>query len=46
MKKLSLEEILEGIEDSRRSNSVIYPLHEVLFIMLVAIIWEQHHIQK
>ena len=38
MKKLSLEEILEGIEDSRRSNSVIYPLHEVLFIMLVAII--------
>lgn len=38
MKKLSLEEILEGIEDSRRSNSVIYPLHEVLFIMLIAII--------
>ena len=38
MKKLSLEEILEGIEDNRRGNSVIYPLHEVLFIMLVAII--------
>lgn len=38
MKKLSLEEILEGIEDTRRENSVIYPLHEVLFIMLVAII--------
>ena len=38
MKKLSLKEILEGIEDTRRSNSVMYPLHEVLFIMLVAII--------
>lgn len=38
MKKLSLEEILEGIEDTRRGNSVIYPLHEVLFIMLIAII--------
>lgn len=38
MKKLSLEEILEGIEDTRRCNSVIYPLHEVLFIMLIAII--------
>lgn len=38
MKKLSLEEILEGIEDTRRANSVIYPLYEVLFIMLTAII--------
>lgn len=38
MKKLSLEEILEGIDDTRRSKSIIYPLHEVLFIMLVAII--------
>lgn len=38
MKKLSLEEILEGIEDSRRKNSVIYPLYEILFIMLTAII--------
>lgn len=38
MKKLSLEEILEGIEDTRRSNSVMYSLYEVLFIMLVAII--------
>ena len=38
MKKLSLEEILEGIEDTRRSNSVMYPLGEVLFIMLTAII--------
>lgn len=38
MKKLSLEEILEGIEDNRRVNSIIYPLHEILFIMLIAII--------
>lgn len=38
MKKLSLEEILKGVEDSRRSNSIIYPLHEILFIMLIAII--------
>lgn len=38
MKKLSLEEILEGIEDSRRRNSVMYPLKEVLFIMVTAII--------
>ncbi len=38
MKKLSLEEIFEGIKDTRRGNSVIYPLHEVLFIMLIAII--------
>ncbi len=29
MKKLSLEEVLKGVEDSRRSNSVIYPLHVV-----------------
>jgi len=38
MKKISLMEALEGIEDTRRENSVIYPLHEVLFIMLVAVI--------
>lgn len=38
MKNLSLEEVLKGIEDSRRSNSVIYPIHEILFIMLIAII--------
>lgn len=37
MKKLNLTEILEGIEDTRRQNSVIYPLHEILFIMLVAV---------
>ena len=38
MKKLSLMEVLEGIEDTRRSRSVIYPLHEVLIIMLLAVI--------
>lgn len=32
MKKLGL---LEGIEDTRRKLSVWYPLHEVLFIMLL-----------
>lgn len=38
MKKLSLMKVLEGIEDTRRSRSVIYPLHEVLIIMLLAVI--------
>ncbi len=38
MKKLGLLEVLEGIDDTRRSRSVIYPLHEVLFIMLVAVL--------
>ena len=38
MKKLSLEEVIEGIEDNRRAHSVIYPLKEILFIMLTAII--------
>lgn len=38
MKKLGLLEVLEGIEDTRRERSVWYPLHEVLFIMLVAVI--------
>lgn len=38
MKKLSLLEVLEGIEDTRREKSVWYPLHEVLFIMLTAVI--------
>ena len=32
MKKLGLPEVLEGIEDTRREQSVWYPLHEVLFI--------------
>ena len=38
MKKISLMEALEGIEDTRRERSVWYPLHEVLFIMLMAVI--------
>lgn len=38
MKKLALADVLEGIEDTRRKNSVMYPLHEVLIIMLLAVI--------
>lgn len=38
MKKLSLQEVLEGIEDTRRRRNVWYPLYEVLFIMLTAVI--------
>ena len=38
MKKLSLLDVLEGLEDNRRELSVWYPLHEVLFILLTAII--------
>ena len=38
MKKLSLMEVLEGIEDTRRDRSVMYPLHEILIIMLLAVI--------
>ena len=38
MKKLGLLEVLEGIEDTRRKLSVWYPLHEVLLIMLTAVI--------
>ena len=38
MKKLKLKEILEGIEDNRRKNSVMYPLYEVLFIMIKLIL--------
>lgn len=38
MKKLSLMEVLDGIEDTRRHHSVMYPLHEVLVIMLLAVI--------
>ena len=38
MKKLSLQEVLAGLEDPRRKMSVLYPLHEVLFIMLVGVI--------
>lgn len=38
MKKLGLMQVLEGIEDTRRMQSIWYPLHEVLFIMLTAVI--------
>ena len=38
MKKLSLMEVLDGIEDTRRARSVMYPLHKILIIMLLAII--------
>ena len=38
MKKLALMEVLEGIEDTRRTRSIMYPLHEVLVIMLLAVI--------
>ena len=38
MKKLSLMEVLSGIEDTRRGRSVMYPLHEVLIIMLLTVI--------
>ena len=38
MKKLTLIEVLEGIEDTRRKRSVMYPLHEVLIIMLLAVV--------
>ncbi len=38
MKKLSLQEVLEGLEDTRRGRSIWYPLYEVLFIMLTAVI--------
>ena len=39
MKRLSLQEVLEGIEDTRLERSIWYPLYEVLFIMLTAVIW-------
>lgn len=38
MKKLGLLEVLEGLKDERREHSVWYPLHEVLFILLTAVI--------
>ena len=38
MKKLGLLEVLEGLEDTRRELSVQYPLHEVLFMLLTAIL--------
>ena len=38
MKKLSLMEVAEGIKDTRRKNSVMYPLNEILIIMLLAVV--------
>ena len=38
MERRALMEVLDGIEDPRRANSVMYPLKEVLFIMMVAVI--------
>ena len=38
MKKLSLMEVLSGIEDTRRNRSIMYPLNEILIIMLLAVI--------
>ena len=38
MKKIRLQEALEGIEDTRRNRSVMYPLIEILVIMLLAVI--------
>ena len=38
MKKIGLLEALEGIGGSRREGSVWYPLHEVLFIFIAAVI--------
>ena len=36
MKRINLTEALEGMEDTRRKRSVMYPLHEILMIMLLA----------
>ncbi len=38
MRKISLMEVLTGIKDTRRQRSIMYPLHEVLIIMLLAVI--------
>ncbi len=38
MEKLSLHDVLEGLKDPRRQLSVLYPLREVLFIFLCAVI--------
>ena len=38
MKKLTLEEVLDGIVEPRRERSVLYPLYEVLFTILIAVI--------
>jgi predicted transposase YbfD/YdcC len=38
MKKISLAQAIEGIEEVRRKNSIIYQLNEILMITLLAII--------
>ena len=38
MQRISLQEALEGIEDTRRDRSVLYPLTEILVIMLLAVV--------
>jgi predicted transposase YbfD/YdcC len=38
MKKLTLEEVIEGIEEPRRERSILYPLKEVLMILLFAVL--------
>jgi len=37
MKKTSLSEALLGIEETRRERSVMYPLHEILLIVLLGV---------
>ena len=37
MKKISLTEALEGIEDTRRKRSVMYPLVEIIMIVLMGV---------
>jgi len=37
MKKISLAEALEGIEDTRRDRSVMYPLIEIMMIVLLGV---------
>ena len=39
MKKLTLAEVIEGIEEPRRTRSVLYPMEEVLIITLLAVIY-------
>ena len=37
MKKISIAEAIEGIEDTRRERSVMYPLIEILMIVLLGV---------
>jgi len=38
MKKINLAEALEGIEDTRRERSVMYPLIEIIMIVLLGVL--------